>query len=199
MYLVIPLDIFHLVLVQKYYDDVKVLIHFIDSSDSQFQTTRDQSSNENKNVDSKSQSISKSDSGKEQGSLEVNDGSPKNNSKQSMNDKAKALKNNEKTQRLPDFDDCKLSRSSRSSKTKRSRSNYSKPVTKILMNWFKDHLNHPYPTEEQRQQLCEITGLSRKQLRVWFIDTRRVSIQVIPTTNTAVLTSNLEKTKYDES
>jgi hypothetical protein len=186
-------------IILHFFDDVKFLTKFIDSSDSQFQTTRDQSSNENKNIDSKSQTNSKSDSGKEQGSLEVNDGSPKNNSKQSMNDKAKALKKNEKTQRLPDFDDCKMSRSSRSSKTKRSRSNYSKFVTKILMNWFKEHLNHPYPSEEQRQQLCEITGLSRKQLRVWFIDTRRVSILKYNYNLSTSSNLNLEKAKYDES
>lgn len=62
---------------------------------------------------------------------------------------------------------------------RRSRANYSQDVKRILVDWFKDHLHHPYPTEDERQALCEATGLSRKQLRVWFIDTRRVSIKII--------------------
>lgn len=43
------------------------------------------------------------------------------------------------------------------------------------MEWLKNHLHNPYPSEEDRIQLCEDTGLSRKQLRIWLIDARRVS------------------------
>ena len=52
---------------------------------------------------------------------------------------------------------------------------YSPEVTEILMNWLRDHIYYPYPTEEERIQLCEKTGLTRKQLRVWLINTRKVS------------------------
>jgi hypothetical protein len=41
------------------------------------------------------------------------------------------------------------------------------------MQWLKNHLNNPYPSEDDRIQLCEDTGLSRKQLRIWLIDARR--------------------------
>lgn len=51
---------------------------------------------------------------------------------------------------------------------------YSKNVTKILMEWLKKHLDYPYPTEEERIDLCEETGLTRKQLRIWLINTRKV-------------------------
>jgi hypothetical protein len=51
---------------------------------------------------------------------------------------------------------------------------YSSEVTKILMNWLKDHIYYPYPTEEERIQLCKKTELTRKQLRVWLINARKV-------------------------
>mmetsp|Transcript_33848 Transcript_33848/g.39055 ORF Transcript_33848/g.39055 Transcript_33848/m.39055 type:complete len:82 (+) Transcript_33848:932-1177(+) len=34
-----------------------------------------------------------------------------------------------------------------------TRSNYSSTITRILMEWLKDHMNHPYPSEEDRIQL----------------------------------------------
>jgi hypothetical protein len=55
-----------------------------------------------------------------------------------------------------------------------SRSNYSTVVTKILQKWFEDHLDNPYPTEEERIQICSNTNLTRKQLRVWLINSRKV-------------------------
>jgi hypothetical protein len=55
-----------------------------------------------------------------------------------------------------------------------SRSNYSSVVTKILEKWFESHIDNPYPTEEERVQICKKTNLSRKQLRVWLINSRKV-------------------------
>lgn len=62
-----------------------------------------------------------------------------------------------------------------SSLARKRRPNYSKRVKGILMRWLEDHIDNPYPTENEREELCSQTGLSRRQLRVWFIDTRRVS------------------------
>ena len=56
---------------------------------------------------------------------------------------------------------------------KKDRSNYSKPVVDVLNEWFEQHLEHPYPTEQQRVVLWENTGLTRKQLRVWLINSRK--------------------------
>lgn len=59
-----------------------------------------------------------------------------------------------------------------------SRSNYSTTITKVLNRWFKAHLDNPYPTEEERIDICEKTGLTRKQLRVWLINSRKVSVSL---------------------
>ena len=49
-------------------------------------------------------------------------------------------------------------------------------VNNILMEWLNRNLDHPYPLDKERQKLCEMTGLSRKQLRGWLTDARRVSL-----------------------
>jgi hypothetical protein len=96
--------------------------------------------------------------------------------KRSSNDEEeKIIPESLRSNRLGESDDCGNSGNSTNKRRKKNRANYSNAVTKILVNWFKDHLHHPYPLEEERRALCESTGLSRKQLRVWFIDTRRVS------------------------
>lgn len=56
-----------------------------------------------------------------------------------------------------------------------TRSNYSPEVTKILMEWFENNLDNPYPCESDRIKMCRATGLTRKQLRVWLINARKVS------------------------
>jgi hypothetical protein len=53
---------------------------------------------------------------------------------------------------------------------------YSPKVTKILMKWLKNNIYYPYPSEDERIRLWRETGLSRKQLRVWLINTRKVSL-----------------------
>lgn len=57
--------------------------------------------------------------------------------------------------------------------TKRRRGNLPKHVTDTLRNWLTNHVAHPYPTEEEKQQLCQITGLNMNQISNWFINARR--------------------------
>jgi hypothetical protein len=52
-------------------------------------------------------------------------------------------------------------------KTKRRRGNLPKPVTDILRAWFHEHLDHPYPSEEDKQMFMTRTGLSISQ--VWVL------------------------------
>lgn len=52
-------------------------------------------------------------------------------------------------------------------KTKRRRGNLPKPVTDILRAWFHEHLDHPYPSEEDKQMFMTRTGLSISQVRVF--------------------------------
>lgn len=50
------------------------------------------------------------------------------------------------------------------SRGKRRRGNLPKPVTDILRAWFHEHLDHPYPTEEDKQQFMQRTGLTLNQV-----------------------------------
>lgn len=51
-------------------------------------------------------------------------------------------------------------------KTKRRRGNLPKPVTDILRAWFLEHVDHPYPSEEEKQMFMTRTGLSINQVRI---------------------------------
>mmetsp|Transcript_15194 Transcript_15194/g.28908 ORF Transcript_15194/g.28908 Transcript_15194/m.28908 type:complete len:219 (-) Transcript_15194:242-898(-) len=43
----------------------------------------------------------------------------------------------------------------------------------ILAQWFEDNIASPYPTDEQRDQLVQATGLSAKQIHHWFTNRRK--------------------------
>ncbi|OQD64427.1 hypothetical protein PENPOL_c007G06898 [Penicillium polonicum] len=58
-------------------------------------------------------------------------------------------------------------------KTKRRPGNLPKPVTDILRHWLHEHLDHPYPSEEEKQMFMTRTGLSLSQISNWFINARR--------------------------
>ena len=47
---------------------------------------------------------------------------------------------------------------------KKRRSNLPKHVTDILRNWFQDHIAHPYPTEDEKLALMQITELTISQV-----------------------------------
>lgn len=49
---------------------------------------------------------------------------------------------------------------------KRKRGNLPKHVTDILRQWFDEHENHPYPTEDEKQMLLMKTGLAMSQVGV---------------------------------
>lgn len=50
-------------------------------------------------------------------------------------------------------------------RNRRRRGNLPKQVTEVLRQWFLAHLDHPYPTEEEKQQFMTKTGLTIAQ--VW--------------------------------
>eukprot|EP00117_Sycon_ciliatum_P047044 scpid45585/ scgid2450/ Homeobox protein 9 len=45
--------------------------------------------------------------------------------------------------------------------------------TKILKDWLRDHLDHPFPTKAEKQRLREMALVSKKQLKYWFTNARR--------------------------
>jgi hypothetical protein len=49
--------------------------------------------------------------------------------------------------------------------TRRRRGNLPKDATRVLRQWFDQHLDAPYPGEEVKNQLCQRTGLQMSQVR----------------------------------
>ncbi|UNI21483.1 homeodomain super [Purpureocillium takamizusanense] len=58
-------------------------------------------------------------------------------------------------------------------KQRKRRGNLPKETTDKLRAWFVAHLQHPYPTEDEKQDLMRQTGLQMNQISNWFINARR--------------------------
>ncbi|KAH0832233.1 hypothetical protein J3R83DRAFT_13205 [Lanmaoa asiatica] len=50
-----------------------------------------------------------------------------------------------------------------------------KETTDYLKAWLHRHSDHPYPSEEEKKQLCHATGLSMSQVSNWMINVRHSS------------------------
>ncbi|OAX39883.1 hypothetical protein K503DRAFT_865069 [Rhizopogon vinicolor AM-OR11-026] len=55
----------------------------------------------------------------------------------------------------------------------RKRGKLPKETTDYLKAWLHRHSDHPYPSEEEKKQLCNATGLSMSQVSNWMINARR--------------------------
>ncbi|CAA7388982.1 unnamed protein product [Spirodela intermedia] len=56
---------------------------------------------------------------------------------------------------------------------KRKKGKLPKDARMELMAWWKTHYRWPYPTEEEKAMLAEVTGLDQKQINNWFINQRK--------------------------
>ncbi|KAK2740654.1 hypothetical protein FQN57_006024 [Myotisia sp. PD_48] len=65
------------------------------------------------------------------------------------------------------------------SREKKRRGNLPKPVTDMLRTWLWEHLDHPYPSEEDKQIFMNRTGLTISQISNWFINARRRQVAVL--------------------
>ena len=72
----------------------------------------------------------------------------------------------------PDQDDDRAPKSN-----SKKRGIFPKVATNIMRAWLFQHLTHPYPTEEQKKQLSQDTGLTILQVNNWFINARRRIVQ----------------------
>lgn len=50
---------------------------------------------------------------------------------------------------------------------------FPKPAVKILKDWMIEHVDHPYPTDKDKEMLKQQTGLSIGQISNWMANTRR--------------------------
>lgn len=65
------------------------------------------------------------------------------------------------------------------SKQRKRRGNLPKETTDKLRAWFVAHLSHPYPSEDEKQELMRQTGLQMNQISNWFINARRRQLPVM--------------------
>ena len=52
-----------------------------------------------------------------------------------------------------------------------------KHATEALRSWLFAHIVHPYPSEDEKRQLSQQTGLTLLQVNNWFINARRRILQ----------------------
>jgi hypothetical protein len=50
---------------------------------------------------------------------------------------------------------------------------FSRMAVKILKDWMDQHRDHPYPTEDEKEELKNLTGLKASQIANWLANTRR--------------------------
>ncbi|CAN4110958.1 unnamed protein product [Withania somnifera] len=56
---------------------------------------------------------------------------------------------------------------------KRKKGKLPKDARVALLDWWNAHYRWPYPTEEEKTRLSEMTGLDQKQINNWFINQRK--------------------------
>ncbi|KAF1989679.1 hypothetical protein K402DRAFT_418401 [Aulographum hederae CBS 113979] len=57
--------------------------------------------------------------------------------------------------------------------SKKSGTRFSRTVIKILKDWMDEHRDHPYPSEEDKEELMTKTGLKASQVTNWLANFRR--------------------------
>ncbi|KKZ59970.1 hypothetical protein EMCG_00812 [[Emmonsia] crescens] len=82
------------------------------------------------------------------------------------------------------------------SKNKKRRGNLPKSVTDVLRAWFHEHLDHPYPSEEDKQMFISRTGLTISQISNWFINARR---RQLPALRNQVRASESDRSGHRQS
>ncbi|RWS31954.1 homothorax protein-like protein [Leptotrombidium deliense] len=55
----------------------------------------------------------------------------------------------------------------RNKKRQKKRGIFPKVATNIMRAWLFQHLTHPYPSEDQKKQLAQDTGLTILQVNNW--------------------------------
>jgi hypothetical protein len=77
-----------------------------------------------------------------------------------------------------------------SEKQDTSKSKLPKSATDILKQWFLNNVSNPYPSQEAKETLSNMTGLTKKQIQNWFTNSRKRFLEP--------LKKGLEEKKADE-
>lgn len=64
----------------------------------------------------------------------------------------------------------------------RKRGKLPKETTDYLKAWLHRHSDHPYPSEEEKKQLCHATGLSMSQVSNWMINVSTFQVSTVDQT-----------------
>ncbi|CAG8397403.1 unnamed protein product [Penicillium salamii] len=59
------------------------------------------------------------------------------------------------------------------SRSRNSSARFSRKAISVLKGWLRDHNDNPYPTEQERDELKQYTGLTRTQISNWLANARR--------------------------
>ena len=80
-----------------------------------------------------------------------------------------------------------------------SRFSYPKAVRKVLREWLHKNLTNPYPSEEEKLELADKTGLTVLQLNNWFINSRRRKFKSLIDKSRPYLNRQTNKDKSKQS
>ena len=59
------------------------------------------------------------------------------------------------------------------SRPRKNGARFGRDSVKILKGWLAEHHDHPYPTEREKDELKQLTGLKRSQISNWLANARR--------------------------
>ncbi|KAL5700888.1 Homeobox protein knotted-1-like 10 [Ranunculus cassubicifolius] len=82
---------------------------------------------------------------------------------------------------------------------KRTKGKLPKNAKTILMDWWNSHYRWPYPTEEDKIELADRTGLDQKQINNWFINQRKRHWRPSEDMRSAIIEGVTGTTPYDMS
>lgn len=82
------------------------------------------------------------------------------------------------TQNAPDVKSIIRETNCTKQKTKRPHAKLPQKATDILKKWLFEHSSHPYPDEDEKDQLSLLTNLTLTQVSNWFINARRRLLHV---------------------
>lgn len=57
--------------------------------------------------------------------------------------------------------------------SKKASPRFSRAALKVLKQWFEAHSDNPYPTEDEKTELCTVTELKYTQINTWLANARR--------------------------